>query len=569
MTPKRISAYCRVSTDKDDQINSLDNQKSFFQREIEAQGHILHHIYADPGLSGTKMETRQQFIAMLHDAGLDISTVTTTVNRRRKTHTVYDVSDRTPAFDEIWIKNTSRFARNTLSYEIISKLRAKRVNIHFMSENIDTLDMSQDLLLKLMQIFDENESKDRSAKTKWGNEESAKRNRIRSHPKIYGYDYDLKNNALHIIPHEADVIRLIFDLYTQGIGTKRIINTLNARGLKTRGDRPFGKTQILRILNNEKYAGLNNPLKFDSGTVFIDRHYPKVKQEYAVMKNDRIEPIITVEEFEKAQRIRTSKINYQRNSGVYHGISPYCSLLYCAHCGAVYHSNVDDGRVFYNCSGKRAHGKTFCSNPNIPLHAVDDLIQRLQDGLYDLILTTQGIMAIRYLNDAVQQLLSRVDSDVNAEVEKIDAELATLNNQLERYYDIYSASATPPKQLLQRITSVQDRIADFEHQRKELLRPNEERMAEVNRHNALIQRITDMLNASGEHPQSVPRETVMSNLVRITVEADPYCKYRLIPELRFSREISDEIGTEDWIPDDNKDFTLENLEKPLEIRLNA
>lgn len=309
-------------------------------------------------------------------------------------------------------------------------------------------------------------------------------------------------------------------------------------------------------------------MKFDTGTVFIDRHYPKVKDNYSVMQNDRIEPIISVETFQTAQRIRESKVNHQKNVGTYTGISPYASLLYCAHCGAVYHSNTDKGHIFYNCASKRLHGTNYCNNPNVPLRAIDALIQRLQDGLYDLMLTTQGIMAIRYLNDAVQKTLTRIDSDVDSEVEKVDAEIDTLTTQLERLYDIYTLSPTPPAQLLQRIDTVTKKKESLEQHKAELLKPNEERLAEINRYNALIQRITDMLNANGEHPQSVSRETVMSNLVRITVEADPECKYRLIPELRFSRELSDEIGTEDWIPND-KDFTLENLEKPLEIRLKA
>ena len=76
---KRIASYCRVSTDKDDQLNSLENQRSYFAREIEKQGHILHHIYADEGLSGTKLANRDGFLQMLHDAGIDAMDINTSV----------------------------------------------------------------------------------------------------------------------------------------------------------------------------------------------------------------------------------------------------------------------------------------------------------------------------------------------------------------------------------------------------------------------------------------------------------------------------------------------------------
>lgn len=546
---KRIAAYCRVSTDTSDQVNSLTNQRNFFAREIETAGHTLISIYADEGLTGTKVANRPQFLQMLHDAGIDVHTVTTLVDRRRKTHTVYDVSDRHPAFDEIWIKNTSRFARNTLSYELISLLRAKRVNIHFMSENIDTMEMSQDLLLKLMQVFDENDSKDKSTKVRWGNAESAKRNHIRSHPRIYGYTYDLQHNALHAIPEESEVIRLIFDLYCGGLGTRRIIHELNARHITTRTGRPFCKTQINRILTNEKYAGINNPLKYDTGTVFVDRHYPKPKDEYLTMPNDRIDIIVDPEVFEQAKFQREQKTSHITQRGVYTGISPYASLLRCGACGSAYHSNADRGRVYYNCSGKKQKGAAFCSAPNVPIGAMDDLIQRLQDGLYDNILVQQGLMAIQWLNNAVQHILSTIDNDVQSVIDHIDSELDALHIRLKRLYDIYELSQSPQPMLLERIADIQSQIETLNAERKAATRPNDERMAEVTQYNRLISHVISLLDVgpSTDGPRPASRDTVMANLISVIVDADPDTKYRLTPVLRFSGEITDAIGSNDWM----------------------
>ena len=106
-----ISAYCRVSTDSQDQLNSLENQRSYFEREIEAKGHTLYKVYYDKGLTGTKLSNRPAFEQMLIDAGIDVKKVFLDKHDKRvkRAHTIYEVSNRTPLFDEIWIKNTSRF----------------------------------------------------------------------------------------------------------------------------------------------------------------------------------------------------------------------------------------------------------------------------------------------------------------------------------------------------------------------------------------------------------------------------------------------------------------------------
>lgn len=111
--------------------NSYENQLSYFNREIITSGHELYKIYPDKGLTGTKLANRPQFLAMLRDAGIDVKHIHTDKRdgRAKRSHVVYEISDRAPMFDEIWLKNTSRFARNTLSYEIITLLRQKKVNL--------------------------------------------------------------------------------------------------------------------------------------------------------------------------------------------------------------------------------------------------------------------------------------------------------------------------------------------------------------------------------------------------------------------------------------------------------
>lgn len=118
MSKLRVCAYCRVSTDNDEQLTSYENQKSYFEQEAISKGHTYIDTYADKGLTGTKLNNRKEFNRMLYDAGLEVREWYPDKNDKRvnkKVTTLVD-TNRKPLFDEIWIKNTSRFARNTLSF---------------------------------------------------------------------------------------------------------------------------------------------------------------------------------------------------------------------------------------------------------------------------------------------------------------------------------------------------------------------------------------------------------------------------------------------------------------------
>lgn len=119
-TRSKVVAYCRVSTSTNDQQNSFENQKSYFEREIQKNdSYELYRIYADRGITGTSLNRREQFSEMLKDAGLDA----TKVNNTNKI--VYIASNREPLFHKIYVKNTSRFARNVLVIDILRELLKK------------------------------------------------------------------------------------------------------------------------------------------------------------------------------------------------------------------------------------------------------------------------------------------------------------------------------------------------------------------------------------------------------------------------------------------------------------
>lgn len=422
-----VAVYCRVSTFSDDQETSFLNQQSYFTSKIQSTGNTLYKIYADRGISGTKL-SRPEFNNMLYDAGVDIQKIA-------GSKYIFVPSNRKPKFEEIWLKNTSRFARNTLSSEIIDVLRKKGVYIYFVEQNINTRN-NTDFFLKIYQIFDEQDSKDKSLKVMTGLNESRKKGHVFSNKKLYGYRYDRENNRLIAIEEEAKVIRLIFELYSKGNGIRVISNILTEKGFKTRNGGTFGKSTLSRILKNEKYAGLNNAGRYTRGTVF-NRTPLRVREDYKIQHSDRIEPIITEELFYYCKAIMEANINKaigENPRGYYHGTTKWVGKLFCGKCGASYTSN----QYKYNCSNKKLNGLKACNNPNILKKDLDSWFSELVSSMKALqILQRQvEIEKVRFVLPKLEEIEARrklLSMDKNV----LQAKLQEAQEKFLRAGDLY------------------------------------------------------------------------------------------------------------------------------------
>lgn len=474
----KVCAYARVSTDSKDQLNSFENQKSFFEREIEKTGCKLTKVYADEGLTGTKLFNKPEFNQMLYDAGLDI--IENKVNGKKYTYT--QTSNRPPLFDEIWIKNTSRFARQTLSYEIINDLRQKNVFIRFLEQDINTKDITKDFLLKLFQVFDEQDSRDKSSKVHWGHQEGARKGIIMTNSNIYGYEYIQNENKLKIIPEEAEIIKKVFELYSEGLGIRRIINYLDKRNIKTRNGKSFSKSTISKMLSNEKYMGYSVRQKYDVGKVIIGKHYPKIKNksEWIMQKSDKIPEIIDEELFQKCQDIRGNKVNTINQKGVNKGLTEYAGLLICSKCGKPYTANVDRGRRFYNCSNKKMHGTKACDNINISKKDLDEAVEDFCNKFSGL-LKNEKRVAIDRLSLNALRLIDRLDKSNEAEINKLKNEIKEQKEILSNLNELYIMSRiqSQKEELKKRIASTEFSIESLTKNIEDLNKTNNELLNEI------------------------------------------------------------------------------------------
>ena len=238
-----IASYCRVSTKDKEQLNSLENQISYFTREFgESDDYELVELYYDAGRSGTSL-MRPNFDRMILDAGIDKSQID---------GDCFKIIGA-PKFNRILTKNTSRFARNVSVDMLLKSLAKNEVYVDYVDIGLSTERSGDMFTLQVLQAADENESRDKSRKVQFGIEEGIKRGNIHSHGKLYGYKYYPKpENRLEIIESEAEVIREMFDLYAnQGLGFHRIRKHFMAQGIKSRSGKDFSDRGIRLMIQNE------------------------------------------------------------------------------------------------------------------------------------------------------------------------------------------------------------------------------------------------------------------------------------------------------------------------------
>jgi len=514
----KVAAYCRVSTDKRDQLNSFANQKSYFQREIQKNPHYqLVKIYPDKGISGTKLQ-RPEFDKMLYDAGLDIQKTSNADNDVRKQFIRYRTvpsSSRKPKFNLILTKNTSRFARNTNVGEILDDLRANKVYVRFLDLNKSTENEADITFIKFFEVIDENDSRDKSSKVRFGQQEGSKHGIIHTSGKLYGYRYIQTENRLEIIPEEAEIIKTIFNLYANGFGIRQILKTLHNSGIKTRHGKDFCKSAISRILSNEKYAGKNNSLKYDTGIVFSKNSYAKVRKKYMIEDSDKIPAIITWDLFLKCKNERLNKINYKNQCGLYKGSSKYMGLIYCGKCGSVYHSNRDNGRKFYNCSRKKSNGLAACNNPNVSQSKIDAFIKKLEDGLAEAHLNKLRVYNFVIINNAILNLFDKFDKTDDSHAKKLAVQIKAKQSLLDGYSDLYAMHPQNRQQLKVKIASLNDEIAELRKQYENETRDKNDIKKEILALDALIS--DDRVKLNIEH-RKYSSEEIISMLDKIIVE---------------------------------------------------
>lgn len=306
---KRVAAYCRVSTDNEDQTHSFESQQRYFRQYIE--GHPdweFYKIFADEGISGTNTKKRREFNRMIEEA-------------------------KNGAFDLIITKEISRFARNTLdSIYYTRELKRYGVGVIFMNDGIHTLDGDAELRLAIMSSLAQEESRKTSERVKWGQK------RRMEQGVVFGRDmvgYDVRGGKMYVNEEGAKIVRLVFHKYVnEGKGLHVIARELREEGIPTmRYVKAWSDTVIRRMLRNEKYCGdLVQKKTYTPDFLSHEKKYNKGQEEFVIIR-DHHEPIISREMFEEANRIMDSRSESFKGKSKYSNRYPFSGKIKCGICG--------------------------------------------------------------------------------------------------------------------------------------------------------------------------------------------------------------------------------------------
>lgn len=434
-----IAAYCRVSTDKADQLNSLEAQKQFFSEYTKRTGDVLVRLYADEGISGTKIKNRKEFLRMMSDAEKGM-------------------------FDMVVVKDISRFARNTVDLlQNVRKLKSLGIETQFLTANMTSMGNSE-FVLTIFGALAQEESANTSKRVKFGKKMNAEKGRV---PNIvYGYDKTIGDYFnLTINEKEAKVIRQIYKWYTEeGYGASKISNMLNEQGIRTKRNCKWSQNATCRILTNEIYTGKIINGKQEVADFLTGQRREKDETEWLVTEKPELR-IIDDETFEKAQEILHSRhgafnMKHERQSNKH----LFSTLIKCKECGWSFRRSVRTYKntyICWVCSGHNGKGADSC--PNAVTIDEDELIQILQDYFANVL--KQKKKVINYVVNEFQRVYKAKDENLEYEKE-LNNQLSKLQKTREKYMDMYTDDLITREELNEKIGGSRKEIERLENELK-------------------------------------------------------------------------------------------------------
>lgn len=362
--PVRVAYYARVSTDKDEQIHSLTAQVTYYEEYIHNNPNwFFAGGYVDEGLSGTSVKKREQFLAMIRDA-------------------------HEGAFDFIVTKEISRFSRNTLdSIRYTQELLRCGVGVLFQADNINTLMPDAELRLTIMSSIAQDEVRKISERVKFGFKRAIENGVVLGSNCIWGYRKT--EGKLEIVEEEAELVRLIFDLYANRLmGIRTICAYLTEHGYLNSKGNPFSFSTIRGILSNPKYKGYycgGKSSKIDYK--LKDVKYFEEDQWVLYKDEEHVPPIVSEELWEKANRILSGRSLKQSSDDKtsYQNKYPYSGKIICGiHKVPYYHSvyrSKTGSKELWRCQKYGANGKAGCQSPVLYQSEADDMVRQVLEEI--------------------------------------------------------------------------------------------------------------------------------------------------------------------------------------------
>ena len=427
----RVAAYCRVSTEKEDQLSSLDMQKQFFEDYAIRNNYDLVELYTDEGISGTKLKTRKAFNCMMEDA-------------------------KSGKFSIVFVKDISRFARNAVDFlQSIRELKSLGIQCRFVNANLSTED--GEFTLGILALMAQEESSNISKRVKFGKTKNAMNGKVPN--LVYGYDkIPGELFSLSINSEEAATVRRIFNMYTDtGYGTNKIAQILNSEGLMTKRSCKWSQNAVSRILSNPIYIGQVVNGKEEIEDFLTSRRQKRNKDSWYISVNPKLS-ILSADQFFEAQEILSQrhtsfKVTGKRQSSKY----IFSTLIQCKNCGYSFRRiHIERPSKTYTkwvCSGTNSNGADFCGNRT----KIDEmeLINALRDYLISII-DDEG----KFIADTKSEIKKKFSQNAPLiSASKLEKELERLKKAKSKQTEMFEADIINISELKERTKSLNKDIS--------------------------------------------------------------------------------------------------------------
>ena len=483
----RVAAYCRVSTDSEDQLNSFAAQQTYYNDYIRKHDSWqLAEIYADGGITGTSAAKRDDFQRMMADC-------------------------RKGRIDKILVKSISRFARNTKEcLEYIRELKALGISVYFEEHNIDTGMVTSELLTTVLASCAQTESESISKNMRWSYQ---KRMMSGTYiPASVPFGYKLSGKQVVVQPDEAAVVVQIFTMYLNGYSKLKIAAFLNSKNIRTRKGNAWDYCAIRYVLRNERYAGHSLWQKTYKTEDFPPkklRNYGERERYYAV---DTHPAIIEKDAFSAVKDLLDERRSFYRE-GV-RTENPVRERLICGHCGGRFRGKTAKG-IQYWCCRIHSNDASSCPTTAIPDEEIGNAFLRLwyklknqEIGLLEFML--KNLYAIRN-----RQMLW------GADIIELNKRISDIISQSHKLTVMQKNGNVDPDIFIAKSNHLAEQLRQAKQQKERLQHQEDDGIIEA------TEQLLDAINAGPAMLESFEEELFCELIDKIVVESNTKIRFRL------------------------------------------
>ena len=492
----RVAAYCRVSTDSEDQLNSFAAQQTYYNDYIRKHDSWqLAEIYADEGITGTSAAKRDDFQRMLSDC-------------------------RKGRIDKILVKSISRFARNTKEcLEYIRELKELGISVFFEEHNIDTRMVTSEMLTAILASCAQAESESISKNMRWSYQ---KRMLSGTYiPSSVPYGYRLKEKQIVVEPDEAVVVAQIFTLYLAGYSKLKIAAELNSRGIRTRKGNPWDYCAIRYILRNERYAGNSlwqKTYKTDDFPPKKLRNYGEKERYYAENTHPAI---IEVTAFSAVKELLEDRRSFYKE-GI-RTANPVRDRLVCGHCGSRFRGKTSESAHYWCC---RTHSNNAASCPTkaIPAEEIAEAFLRMYFNLKN----NKQIM--NYLLKNLYTIRNR-QMLWGADIIELNKRISDLIRQSHKLTAMQRSGKVDPDIFIAKSNQLAEQLRQAKQQKERLQHQEDDGIIEA------TEQLLEAINAGPAMLESFDEELFCELIDKIIVESNTRIRFRLKNGLELPESI--------------------------------